>query len=211
MQIPLTDADAVTKEKVDFVENQANELYGFLLESRAILNREAHTTLNWLFGIIIASAGYIVKICSDPIPASLHWLLPTLVTVIVAAAFAAVWLFHRGLRIGHVHPTGNEPKHLVLDEYMQHPEHIMRLAAVCQMQERIESARTHNHQVADTIDQARWSILTIVFLAVIVSLICGLCRTTRKESLNVKLNSSTKSAPASVSIPATTTDARQTI
>ena len=208
MEIPLKDLSTVTKEKVVFVEDQANRLFSFQMESRSILNREAHTTLNWFFGIIIASAGYIIKILGEP-PVVAGWLVPTLVVVLAGTIFAAVRLFRSALMIGSVLPPGNEPKSLVTDEQMQFDEPMIRLAAVCQMQERIEEARQHNNQVANAINNARWSIVAIAGIAVMASITCRTWITSEQPNWNQneKLNKPSSSTATTGSAAPTAANA----
>ena len=54
--------DLLNDEKVKYVEGKAAECYTYLMESRDILLREAHTTINWLFAVIVGATGYLLKL-----------------------------------------------------------------------------------------------------------------------------------------------------
>lgn len=171
MEIKLSNPEMVSKEKVLFVEDQANRLLEFAMESRGLLNREAHSTLNWLFSMIIGSAGYLLKIAGDESHQA-GWAVTVIGVVLIASTASAIRLFHFALRTASVLPPGNEPKNLVTDEQMAYEEHLIRLSSACQLQERIEGALAYNAQVGDAVNLARWSIAIIAGTAGMLVIIC---------------------------------------
>ncbi|MEQ1830010.1 MAG: hypothetical protein ABL921_28875 [Pirellula sp.] len=170
MKLNLTKFENVTPAKVAFVEEQANKMLAFVLESRAILTREAHTTLQWLFAIIVGGSGYAATLMR--LPTGQHvkwWLMAPLTWAVAVAAFEAVRLFHSALRAVEVLPMGNEPAKLATDELMAYDVHWMRLAEAAQLQERIEKAVHHNSFVGDAINEARWVVALLPILALLAA------------------------------------------
>jgi len=169
MQITLKNLENVTADKVEFIEKQATELLKFVLESRSLLTKEAHTTLNWIFAIIIGSSGYAYKLLDSETPR--WWLVCPLIVAATLAGIQGLILFHGALRNVPILPIGNDPKNLATDTFMAYEVHWMRLAEACQLQERIDDARDHNGRVGDVINKTRWAIASVPIIACAVAAI----------------------------------------
>lgn len=166
MKLKITDLSKVTPEKVDFVEAQANKMLTFVLQSRELLVKEAHTTLQWLFAITVGAAGYVVRLVEVwDAKSSKWWIVGPLATVAAVGTIAAISLFRTALRTFAVPSMGNEPRFLATDEMMAHDEHIIRLVEAGQLQERIENALAHNRRVGRAINQARWVVVLVPIAA----------------------------------------------
>ena len=159
----------LTPGKVKFVEEQANNMLDFVMESRAMLTKEAHTTLNWLLSVVVAGSGYIISLANEAEPRL--WLFPALSVVVVACACQAVRIINQALRSCDVPPKGNLPAHLLTDELMQHQEHEVRAAEVAQLQERIETALAYNAKVGDVVNAARYNLSALPVLASAVGIV----------------------------------------
>ena len=170
MKIAMTEFDSLTDEKAKFVEEQANRMLAFLMESRSGLVREAHTTINWLFGMILGSCGYIATLLNTN-DAVKWWIVVTLFVVAAVAVWQSVCLFHYALRAVEVLPSGNEPKNLLTDDLMSHEMRWIRAAEACQLQERIELALRHNVKVATAVNGARLSVAVIPAVCVLASVV----------------------------------------
>lgn len=169
MEIKLTKFENMTAEKAAYIEEQANRLFDFVMKSREELNREAHTTINWLFVIIVGSAGYIASLVGWELNVK-WWLLVPLFVGILVCVYAAIRLFHRGLRTVSVIPAGNDPKNLMTDELMAYDMMWVRAAETSQLQERIDAARDYNTIVGDAINHARWCIVLLPILELLIAL-----------------------------------------
>ena len=162
--------DLLNDEKVKYVEGKAAECYTYLMESRDILLREAHTTINWLFAVIVGATGYLLKLLESP---DGKWpLIIALAVVGLAASWQSLKLFRDALRSKPVIPAGNHPKNLFTDELMACEIHEIRYAETELMQERLNIATEHNRNVGDAINHARMmlSLLPVAggFAAVLV-------------------------------------------
>lgn len=168
MKIELTSTQDVTPEKAKFVEEQANKLLTFLMDARDVLRGEAHTTLQWLFAIIVGASGYVATLLQAGWPHAVKWwLVLPLTAVVIAITIEAIRLFRAALQTADVLPMGNEPKNLITDELMQYDEHLIRLAEAAQLQERIDEAAVYNQCVGDAINEARWVVAIVPIVAVL--------------------------------------------
>ena len=161
----------VTKEKAEFIEEQANKMYEFVLESRELLTKEAHTTLQWLFAIVVSSSGYLITLCTREHPHDPLW------WVMIPLAFAALWaaaeafkLIKNALQTKGLKPLGNSPQNLADKDFITYSEPQMRFLEAWQVQERVEDALNHNRLVGNAINQARWSVVAIPIIALLVLL-----------------------------------------
>ena len=143
MKIEIKNFDAVTPEKAEYIEQQAEKVLEFTMDSRAKLTAEAHTTLNWLFAIIVGTAGYVVTLLEHE-QGLLWWLIVPLAGAAAASACQAVRLFQGALQTLPVLPLGNDPKNLLVDELITYDLEWIRVAELSLLQERIDKAREHN-------------------------------------------------------------------
>jgi len=175
MQPDLTNTENVTLEKAKWVEEQANRILDFRVETRELLVKEAHTTLQWLFAIILGASGFIVSLVRPDQSTSLQpsplpwWLIVPLVGVVIVASVRAIILLQKGLRIVPFPSKGNEPKNIATDSFLAHDEDLMRLVEARNLQERISEIRAGNQQIADAINRARFTIIVLAPLTVIAS------------------------------------------
>lgn len=168
MRIEIKNFQNLTPEKADFIEAKILEMYDFVLESKNRMTTEAHTTLNWLFAIVIGGTSYAVnQILEDRLQ---WWLLIPVLLMITAGIIQSVQLFHGALRASAIYPKGNSPKNLITDEFLQHELKWMKLNEAASMQERITDLMAQNRRTGDTINRARWCVVLLPFLAVVGSL-----------------------------------------
>lgn len=170
MEIQLKQTDMVTEEKAKFVEEQANRLLAFTMESRAMLSKEAHTTLNWLFAVIVGSSGYVLSLFESPESVK-WWIIIPLLVVGTSSAVQAAKIFHDAMRVMPVLPVGNEPKNLLTDATMQYGIEWIRISETASLQERIDKARDHNARVGDAINRARWTLTVLPAVGLIVAVL----------------------------------------
>jgi hypothetical protein len=170
MQIAMTQFDLMTDEKSRYVEDKANELFRFVLESRKQLASEALTTINWLFLVMIGSFGFLPKLLDMTSPVK-WWLIAPLIVGACYSGIVAARLFCRAMRFPQVLPPGNDPKNLLTDDFMEYDMAWMRAAETASMQERIDAARAHNVCVADATTDARWCLVALPFVEITVGLI----------------------------------------
>ena len=170
MQIAMTQFDLMTDEKSRYVEDKADELFHFVLESRKQLASEAHTTLNWLFLVMIGSFGFLPKLLGMTSPVR-WWLIIPLIVGACYSGIIAGRLFCRAMRLPQLLPAGNDPKNLLTDDVMEYDIAWMRAAETASMQERIDAARAYNVCVADATNEARWCLVALPFVEIVVGLI----------------------------------------
>jgi hypothetical protein len=165
MQIELKHCENVTLEKAEFIEAKVQEMYDFVMESRKCLNDEAHTTLNWLFAIIVGGSGYAVtQIVENKMQ---WWVMTPIVVMVVVCVVQSIRLFHGALRASAVVPKGNEPKNLITDKLLQYDVEWMKIAEAASMQERITEILAHNRRMGSAVNQSRWAVVGMPFVAVI--------------------------------------------
>lgn len=168
MKIPFDDCSFLTAEKVDFVEEQANKRLNFAISRREFLVKEAHTTLQWLFGIIVGASGYLVTLIREG--DSERAVVTALVFAALAAAGGAAQLMYRSLMTASMIPPGNIPSNLVTMELMSHEAHVIRLAEACNLEERIAAMAKSNHRSGDAINMARWFVISVPLVSAIIAL-----------------------------------------
>lgn len=169
----MTQFDTMTDEKSRYIEEQVNKLFDFFMESRQQLSGEAHTTLNWLFVVMIGSCGYLPTLLDFKSPFQ-WWLIAPLAIGAALCACEAARLFYHGMQPMAVLPAGNDPKNLLKDEFLEYDIAWMRAAETAQMQERLDVARQHNIAVADSITHARWFLVILPFIEVAIGTITRL-------------------------------------
>jgi len=165
MKIELKHCEQMTQEKAEFIEAKIDEMYDFVLDSRKCLNQEAHTTLNWLFAIIVGGAGYAVtQIVENKMQC---WVIAPIAVMVVVCIWQAIRLFQGALQASSIYPKGNEPKNLITAQFVSSDLHWMRLAETANMQERISHALSHNRKMGDAINRARWAVVLMPFIAAV--------------------------------------------
>lgn len=169
MQITLSNCDDVTPEKAEFIELKIGEMYDFALESKRLLCNEAHTTLNWLFAIVVGGTSYAVNQIVDG--KVQWWLLIPVLLMVTAGVIQSVLLFHGALRALGIYPKGNSPQNLITDDFMQLDLKWMRLNEAAAMHERIKSLLDQNRSTGKAINRARWCVVILPFFAVAGSLV----------------------------------------
>lgn len=157
MENPITKFEEVTLEKVAYVEEQVQRNLDFHFESKTILTEEAKVTLNWLFGLAITPAGYVFS----KAPETPWWIVIPAIMCSLASGGAAIYLFRNALYAQNVFPAGNEPKNLINDNAFEGDVKWLRLAELCNLQERIDVVTAQNERVGTTINNARWAIASI--------------------------------------------------
>ncbi|HEY0982278.1 hypothetical protein [Schlesneria sp.] len=160
--------DTFEKEKLDFIEGEANKLFGFVLESHALLQKEALTTMNWLMGIMVGSLTLSVSILDKWTP-SKEWILWGLSASLIVSAFSAVRLLFGALLNVNITPAGTEPKNLMLPCWRTSSTNYIRWVVAKNMQEKIDGVRQQNRRRGDAINSARKSIILCVTAAVVVA------------------------------------------
>jgi len=165
MQIELKHCEHMTQDKAEFIEAKINDMYDFVLDSRKCLNQEAHTTLNWLFAIIVGGAGYAVtQIVENKMQL---WVVTPIAIMVVVCIWQAIRLFQGALQASSIYPKGNEPRNLLTDQFVSSDLHWMRLAEAANLQERISDALSHNRKMGDAINHARWAVVLMPFVAAV--------------------------------------------
>tara|TARA_R100000750_G_C2343891_1_gene95417 strand:- start:1976 stop:2506 length:531 start_codon:yes stop_codon:yes gene_type:complete len=165
----LKNFENVTLEKAEYVEKQAERTLEFAMESRKLLTQEAHTTINWLFAIILGCSGYTATLLeSRHIP---WWLVITLFFVTLISGWQAVSLFSISLTARELIPPGNVPKNLITDSMLQYDIKWIRLAESVTLQERIQLAQDHNHDSANAVNKSRWVIAFLPIIAIAIGII----------------------------------------
>ena len=140
-------------------------MYDFVLESREILTKEAHTTLQWLFAIVIGASGYLINLFTktydaQPLNLSAIWWAVVPLTVAAGwAAFEAFRLIKSALRATAIFPKGNTAMNLTQDGFAALEEHQIRFLAAWGMQSRTEGAQAQNKRTGQAINVAQqpWS------------------------------------------------------
>jgi len=162
--------DLVTQEKIDFVEVQCNALLDFVIASRAVLTTEAHSTMNWHFGVIVGGLGFLVSNFSKSSPPP--WWVTAGIAGAMLTSMAAAWLLLKeALRPAALLPKGNEPRNLLTDEALEHSLPWVKLKEISSFQQRIDSLRGDNRLKSEAIIDARRLLTLIPVVAMIFSLI----------------------------------------
>jgi hypothetical protein len=157
MDNPITKIEEVTPEKVAYVEEQVQKNLDFHMESKKLLSDEGKLTLNWLFALTITPAGYVLSKAED-VP---WWIAVPALLCSIASGMSAVYLFRNALIPQNVFPAGNEPKNLINDNAFEGDLMWLRLAEICNLQERIDVLIEQNERAANANVTARWAIVLI--------------------------------------------------
>lgn len=168
------DYSRLDEQHAEFIEQKAGQTFDFVLESRQILSQEAHTTLNWLFAVIVGGSGYSLTLFNDD-----HlqwWLMPTLLTIVVVASWESFTLINAALLAGPVVPPGNEPNKLLTPGVIDQPIDRVRLGEAMTLQSRIERQRAHNRDVGAAINRARKRVALMPLFGGVPLLICLACK-----------------------------------
>lgn len=164
------DPEAALSAKIDFVERQAELAYEFVLESRDILVREAHTTLNWLYGIAVGGSGYLLTLLNAAQPS--WWLIAALAAAVGTALICVAILIRRVMMADIVFPRGNDPKNLFDPDFFEQDLTAIRRGTVEIMQERIDLVRVANHRRGKVINGVRQTIVLIPLIATAAAALC---------------------------------------
>lgn len=152
-----TDDSGLSLEKAKWVEEQVNRILDFRIESAAILRREAHTTLAWLYGIIVAASGFIVSHADKD---QLFLIVPLGVGIAVAGWEA--WLLISRALMARVYPSpGNVPSNIGTPENLARSEAEMRLSEAEGVEEIITELEKINKAKADALNRARMAVALI--------------------------------------------------
>jgi hypothetical protein len=175
----MTELSTETVEKMDatsleFIESQATLTFDFVMESRALLHKEALTTMNWLIGIMIGSFTLAVSILDKWHP-SKAWLLWGLGTALIGSSASALNLLFTALLTSNVLPPGSEPKNLMTADWINANINSLRWATTKNMQEKIDVTRSRNHEVGESINLSRKAIFGCLGVAIVVALIAKGC------------------------------------
>lgn len=147
----------LTPERIAFIEGQATRCHDFTLESREILGKQAVTTLQWYFGIIVGGSGYLMTLLRSEKPGdpSLAWLIVPIFGAILIAICVAFFLLRKALQARELYPRGNEPKNFATPELAAQDDHWIHCCEVAALQGRIEENMVHNQSVASAVNRAR--------------------------------------------------------
>lgn len=165
----LFSAEVLDDDKAEFVEKQAQLCLDFAIESRSLLNKEAHTTLNWLISVIVGSGAFLTSQLDAEVIK--WWLIWPIAGVLVLATSGAISLFVRALRTSNVLGPGNEPQNLLKPSFLASELKWLKVSEAFTIQERIEKANLHNERVGDAINFARWILVLLPAIGLVVALI----------------------------------------
>ncbi len=91
-----SDTSIFNDEKAEWLEKQVEERLKFGLESREVLIKESHTTLNWLMAIVATPAAFIASNVMSP---TVNWPVCLALSIpVVAAAIMAIYLVKHALQ-----------------------------------------------------------------------------------------------------------------
>lgn len=162
--------DLVTQEKIDFVEVQCNALLDFVIASRAVLTTEAHSTMNWHFGVIVGGLGFLVSNFSKSSPPP-WWVTVGITAAMLTSIVAARLLLKEALKPTAIIPKGNEPRNLLTDEAMEYSLPWVKLKEISSLQQRIDSVRSDNRLKSEAIIDARRLLTLLPGVAIIASIL----------------------------------------
>lgn len=162
--------DGLTDDKAKWIEEQVNKMFAFSLETRRLLTADAHTTVNWMLGIVLGSFGYVVSLAKAPGPTPVWMWLP-LVVVIAGVCGLGTWFYFRAMRVTPVHSPGNSPEPLLAPGFIEFSLPDMRIADCRGIDARTAETRDENKKLGRAINLARLWMLLIPALAVLASAI----------------------------------------
>lgn len=121
--------------------------------------------MNWLFALVVTPAGYVVTKTQE-IP---WWIAVPSIMCSITSGLTAIYLFRNALSADqNVFPPGNEPKNLINDNAFEGDVKWLRLAELCNLQERIDIVAEQNERVATAINMARWAIVFITVASLVL-------------------------------------------
>ncbi len=152
-KVETADTSIFDDQKAEWLEKQAQERLKFGLESREVLVRESHTTLNWLVAIATAPAAFV---SSNAASGSINWPVSCVLgLVVVSAAIAAMYLIENCLKTVDTYGPGNTPKHLVRRSFASSELRLMRVSELSNYQMRIDHNRRENLLIAKALNRSR--------------------------------------------------------
>lgn len=159
--------ESITAEHVEFIEQQANMLFDFVLESRRLLRDDAHATLRAIYLMVLFSfwclwASFVADRASMAV-----WL--PLAEMMTLGVLLQAGLLRGAMRARPLLPKGNSPKNLLNGENFSQPVHLVRLAEVMSLQERIDEAMDCNRRTAASINAARGGFIVILGIGVLLA------------------------------------------
>lgn len=164
MQIPDEIMEHIDGAKSEWLESQFRTRLEFVIASRDRLVTEAHTTLNWLFAIIVIPAGYSLNHINENRPTEFDFYVAVIASIV--AGVAAIILFMRCLRFDSMIGLGNCPSNLLNKDFCKHALHDMQLAESANFEERIAQTVEICSRLGSTITIARWSIVLIPIVSI---------------------------------------------
>ncbi len=157
----------LTPARVEFIEEQTTRMYDFVLASREILTREAHTTLQWFFAILIGGSGYLISIFAKqydehPIQAAkFWWVIAPLFLAVVSTALEARRLLYKGLMTSGVKPKGNSAQNLSTERIMELRPIEVRYLEAWRIEAYANDVIRRNAEIGSAINHARKSVILI--------------------------------------------------
>jgi hypothetical protein len=158
----MAETEETKLSKLTYAEEQVTRLLEFRFESLALLTKEALTTVNWLFGLMIGSATYALTEMKDN-----QWWLAIPLGVTCMCSAHEVWrLMRDALQIKNVPSMGNEPDHLLKEEFFNQDEATIRQEHIKSMQGRANNVWSLNRAKGSAINRARKAVVIIPLIAI---------------------------------------------
>lgn len=159
--------------KVDYAEQQADQLMEFYLEDRRVLTRETQMTFTFIAAAFSAAFGYFLNLVDTQKHWSAQnwfWIFPALALLIYLAGWAA-YLVTQALTIKDIPAKGNLPSNILHSDNDPYDVYAVRAAALIGYEERIVAVRTQNLCVARCLNRTRrallWTPLTWAVVAAV--------------------------------------------
>lgn len=147
--------------KVDYAEQQADQLMEFYLEDRRVLSRETQMTFTFIAAAFSASFGYFLNLVDTQKHWSNQrwfWIFPALALLMYLAGWAA-YLVTQALTVKDIQAKGNLPSNILHADNEPHDVDAVRAVALKGYEERIMAVRTQNLCVARCLNRTRRALL----------------------------------------------------
>ena len=156
----------VTDSKVAFVQDECRAILQSHIDAQGDLRKEAHVTLNWIFGLIGLTLSFGVKLIDQEKAFSEQrwWLLVPVICVCLTAMWAGFILFKNALKTEDSIGIGNEPSTLLKSSVFAYDLQWMRLAEIASWQERINQNINRNARMGDAINDSRALLIATPFV-----------------------------------------------
>ncbi|MGC3988116.1 MAG: hypothetical protein QM796_00250 [Chthoniobacteraceae bacterium] len=160
-ELDAISGDLLSDEKINFIETECRTVLKSQVDARDDLKKEAHTTLNWIYGLFGLATSFGVKLI-DMNSGFLNqrwWLLLPLIFVLTCTGIAAILLFTKVIKTVDCLGMGNEPQNLLIKDFVERDLKWMKIIEIAGWQQRIRDNIDRNETAGDAINLSRKLLL----------------------------------------------------